>query len=70
MQRQFVQSSNLHSVGYDATTQTLEIAFHSGGVYQYYGVPLSVYQGLMAAPSHGKYFHAYIKDLYRYARVG
>ncbi len=70
MQRQSVQSSNLNSLGYDAISQTLEIAFNSGGIYQYYGVPLSVYQGLMAATSHGQYFHAYIKDVYRYVKVG
>ncbi|WP_394854027.1 KTSC domain-containing protein [Citrobacter freundii] len=35
MIRQPVSSSNLQSVGYDQATSTLEIAFHSGGIYQY-----------------------------------
>jgi hypothetical protein len=70
MQRTPVSSSNLRSVGYDATSQTLEIEFHSGGIYQYFGVPANIYQGLMAAGSHGKYFHAHIKDVYRYRHVG
>lgn len=69
MQRQSVQSSDLRSVGYDAATQTLEIEFNSGGVYQYYGVPAAIYQGLMGAASHGQYFHAHIKNSYRYSRV-
>ncbi|MHC5726326.1 MAG: KTSC domain-containing protein [Nostoc sp.] len=34
-----VSSSDLQSVGYDATTCTLEIKFHSGGIYQYFKVP-------------------------------
>jgi hypothetical protein len=39
MNRIAVQSSNVTSVGYDASSSTLEVAFHSGGVYQYFGVP-------------------------------
>jgi hypothetical protein len=34
----------------------------NGGLYQYFGVPDSAYSELMAAPSHGAYFDAYIKD--------
>lgn len=70
MKRQPVSSSNLRSVGYDASSETLEIEFHSGGTYQYSHVPASVHQGLMQAESHGRYFHAHIKDVYAYRRVG
>lgn len=70
MKRQPVSSSNLRSVGYDASSETLEIEFHSGGTYQYSQVPASIYQGLMQAESHGRYFHAHIKDVYAYRRVG
>lgn len=52
-----VSSSNIASVGYDTATCTLQIKFHSGGLYEYYDVPCYIYQGLMNAPSHGKYFH-------------
>jgi hypothetical protein len=34
MSRVAVQSSNVASVGYDASSSTLEVAFHGGGVYQ------------------------------------
>lgn len=61
MDRVRVSSSNIASIGYDARTQTLEVEFHSGSVYQYHGVPPSLYQGLMGAPSHGEYLDAYIK---------
>ncbi|OOV12303.1 KTSC domain-containing protein, partial [Deinococcus sp. LM3] len=30
-----VSSSNLASVGYDALTQTLEVAFQNGSLYSY-----------------------------------
>ena len=63
-----VRSSNLQSVGYDAVTRTLEIAFVSG-VYQYFEVPAAVHQALMEAKSKGAYHAAFIKDQYRYAKV-
>lgn len=69
MERHPVSSSNLRSVGYDVTTQTLEIEFHSGGVYRYFGVPQGVYQGLMQAGSKGSYFADFIKGHYAWARA-
>jgi hypothetical protein len=47
-------------------TRTLEVEFHSGGVYQYSGVPDNVHQGLMRAASKGSYFYDHIKDRYPY----
>lgn len=64
MERISVSSSNLSSVGYDVKSATLEVEFHNGGVYQYSLVPEAIYNGLMAAPSVGRYFAAYIKDSY------
>jgi hypothetical protein len=69
MQRQRVSSSNIASVGYDADAAILEIEFNDGSVYEYYDVPESVYDGLMAASSHGKYFHGHIRDVYRFRRI-
>ena len=63
-----VASSDLASVGYE--NRTLYIAFNSGGVYAYAGVSESVYRQLLAAPSKGKFFHAYIKGVYPYQRIG
>lgn len=71
MKRVSVQSSNISSVGYDPATSTLEIEFHHGGVYQYYGVPRRVYMGLMKAESKGSYFYQHIKlGGYPYKKVG
>ena len=70
MERQYVSSSNIASIGYDSDSMILEIEFLRGAVYQYYDVPQSIYDGLMAADSHGKDFAAYIKKGgYRYVRV-
>lgn len=64
-----LRSSDLSSVGCDAASETLEIQFHEGPVYPYYRVPESVHWGLMAAPSHGKYFHRHTKDCYAYRKI-
>jgi len=69
MLRTPVTSSNLRSVGYDPQTQKLEIEFISGGVYEYFTVPVNVYQGLMSAASHGRYFDQNIKNIYQYRRI-
>lgn len=69
MERIPVSSSNLHSVGYDSTSQTLEIEFNSGSIYQYFNVPSSIYQGLMNASSHGQYFSQYIRNIFRYRQI-
>ena len=70
MERQYVSSSNIASIGFDPDNMILEVEFLNGTVYQYYDVPQSIYDGLMAADSHGKYFAAYIKKGgFRYAQV-
>lgn len=61
MNRVRVTSSNLASVGYDIVTNTLEIEFLDGSIYQYFNVPSHLHSGLMSATSHGSYFDAYIK---------
>jgi len=68
--RQPVFSSNLKSVGYDPASSVLEIEFHNGSIYQYRGVPKSIYVALMAAASLGSFFHRHIKDKYPYKKVG
>jgi len=71
MERIPVSSSNLASVGYDPTSATLEIEFRSSGIYQYYGVPEDVYEGLMGAGSKGTFFDQSIKKAgYSYRKVG
>lgn len=70
MRRRPVSSSNLRSVGYDPETRVLEVEFHHGGVYQYFGVPASVYSSLMSVGSHGSYLHSHVKGVYPYTRIG
>ena len=62
-----VTSSDIASVGYEFGK--LYIHFHSGGTYVYYDVPMYIYENLMNAASHGKYFHANINGNFRYNRI-
>lgn len=69
MNKSKVASSTITSVGYDAPTQTLEVEFLNGYVYQYYGVPDNIHKALMQASSKGKFLYLYIKNGYPYSRV-
>lgn len=64
-----VESSNINTVQYDEGICVLTIKFHNGGTYQYYNVPLDIYKNLMAAESHGSYFHKYIKNNYETRKI-
>ena len=68
--RQHVSSSNIQSIGYDPNSNTLEVAFQHGGIYQYYNVPEFIYNGIMSAGSKGSYLHQNIKGKYRYRKIG
>ncbi|WP_216648693.1 KTSC domain-containing protein [Microbacterium oryzae] len=59
----------MSSVGYDASSQTLEIEFKNGNIYQYFDVPPSEYSELMRSQSVGIYFSSNIRAAYRYARL-
>ena len=69
MNRTPVSSSNVASVGYDASSLTLEVEFKDGSVYQYFDVPEAVYQEMMRASSVGKFMHANIRNQYRFTQT-
>lgn len=69
MDRETVSSSNIASVGYDAGTETLEVEFTNGSVYQYYNVPQVTYEQFMASGSKGQFFHTSIRNVFGYSRV-
>ena len=69
MKRTQVVSSNISSIGYDEDSSTLEIEFNSGAVYQYFDVPLKIFEGISNADSKGQYFAQHIKGYYRFVKV-
>ena len=64
-----VQSSAMTAIGYDPHTCTLRIRFIQDADYDYSGIPLGIYRGLLSAESHGKYYHKHIKSKYPSKRV-
>lgn len=70
MERVSVSSSNIASVGYDESSQTLEVEFNSGSIYEYYSVPAYVFQEMTSASSVGGYFAQRVKNIYGFNRIG
>lgn len=69
MERVSVDSSNVAAVGYHADSETLEVEFKNGTVYQYFDVPERTYEALRDASSVGGYLAANIKGAFRYSKV-
>lgn len=65
-----VGSTNIVSAGYDENSETLEIEFLNGTVYQYYNVGADIYQQFEVATSKGQFLNTYIRNAYPYSRVG
>lgn len=70
MNREPVASSTIIAIGYDEQSQTLEIEFKTGSVYQYYNVTQALFEQLMQANSKGQFLAYQIKNAYPYSRVG
>lgn len=69
MDRISVTSSSIASAGYSPETSTLEVEYRNGSVYQYFAVPKSVFESLLAAESKGTFVSERIRGHYPYRRV-
>lgn len=71
MRYESVASSSIAAVGYDAPTEVLAIRFHNGAEYRYSAVPQRFFEGLLAAPSVGGYYHENVRNAgFSYERIG
>lgn len=70
MLTQQVKSSKIKEVGYDSSSMILRVTFIRDGVYEYYAVPNRIVEEFHNADSLGLYFKRFIKDKYRYVRLG
>jgi hypothetical protein len=70
IERQPVVSSDIASIGFDATTETLEIEFKATGIYRYFSVPKTVAEEFQRTPSPGKFFLQNIKGKYAWEKMG
>lgn len=59
-----VVSEAINAVGYDPDTRLLKITFKNQKTYDYHGVPSHVFEGLMRAPSKGRYYRDHIEGKY------
>jgi hypothetical protein len=64
-----VESTTLLTVSYDEARALLQLEFCSRAVYQYFSVPASVHQSLLAAPSKGRYFNQAIRRRFPYRLI-
>ena len=62
MDRIYVMSSEIKSVGYEENTGTLEVEFLDGSIHQYHNVPRIAHLALMTARAKGLHFNSYIRD--------
>jgi len=64
-----VDSSTISRIAYDEARKVLSVEFKNGSRYEYYDLPINVFQQMTAAASKGQFLAANIKGRYRYARV-
>lgn len=64
-----VESRSLVSIGFARETRVLEIEFRSGAIYQYRGVPQTIFEELRKAESKGRYFAQSIRGKYEFQHI-
>lgn len=66
---EYVDSSNIEAIGYDAEGRELWVRFTSGGTYVYSDVPPATYNDIMHADSKGSYLNREVKPNYSYRPI-
>ena len=69
MERKKVNSSNIRTVGYDTSSQMLEVELSDGTIWEYSRVPSEVYRRFMAAPTMISYYRDNIEEDYSRRRL-
>ena len=64
-----VVSSNIAAIAYDDAGRVLGVQFLNGREYRYQGVSHSVYRNLLSAVSKGRYFAAFVRNVYASVRI-
>ncbi len=69
MNRTTVGSPGIAQVGYEEGSETLEIEFVSGKVFQFYNVPLKLFDQLMKSSQKELYYESNILVRFPYTRI-
>jgi len=72
-----VNSTNIKQIGYEEDiyitmnrkTSKLRVVFQNDRVYDYYQVPIHLFNAFKEAKSKGKFFHENINNQFKYERV-
>lgn len=64
MQRWKVDSSMILAINYDKTMELLELELHSGAIWRFRDVPDILVEDMLKAPSKGKFYNAWLRDLF------
>lgn len=68
MQRKPVKSSMINSIGYDPSTQLMEVEFKNGDVYHYEGIKPHVHSMLVNSKSVGIHLAKHIAPNHKYKK--
>jgi len=67
---QYVESSNVEQIGYDADAMELHVTFKKGSItYVYEAVPKELYEALLAAASIGSFLNREIKPVFSFHKI-
>jgi KTSC domain-containing protein len=69
MNRTTVASAGIAQVGYEEGSETLEIEFVSGKIFQFYNVPLTLFNQLMKSSQKEMYYESNILVRFPYTRI-
>lgn len=70
MEHRAVESKNIQSIAHDPETDTLEIQFHGGRIYEYRAVSAETFKNLLKSPSKGKFVNSHIKGKHEFRAAG
>jgi hypothetical protein len=59
-----LNSSAIVAADYDSASRLLYLWFPNNGPYTFYGVPESIFYGLISASSAGSYYNSHIRGRY------
>ena len=64
-----VDSSTVKTISYDESLALLRLEFRSEAIYDYSGVPASIHEELLRAPSMGACFNQKVRGRFAYRQV-
>ena len=69
MERIYVMSSDIKSIGFEEASGTLEIEFLDGSILQYHNVPKIAHLALMTARAKALHFRSYIQGKFPETKI-